>query len=205
MAVSSPDQLMWRLVDETGQGADLVTFVLPGEFGDNNSELCLETDIIAALDPVQLKQQNTDLKWSEDDVELLLVLLEKMLPDPDVDESISLDFNDPSTIEIIHIIASARFSQALDLTQEELGSPLLTELEDAEVGNLVAVNFKTGFKLAVIVELDSIDATCVLLEDIDDSSLPKSLSVHDVVVLSRHDLLPATFGNVHPGETDSVH
>lgn len=205
MAISTPNQLMWRLVDETGQGADLVTFVLPSEHGNNSEELCLETDVIAALESSEFQRKHTDLQWSTDDLDLLLILMEKANAIDEWEDTISLDFNDASTIEIIHIVASARFSKPLDLTRQDMGQFVFTQFEEIEVGGLVCVNSKCGYKLAIVVALDSVDATCVMLEEMLDPDLPASVGVHDLVLLSRHDLLPSTFGSVNAGESDLIH
>ena len=206
MAVTNPRNMVWRLVDETGHGADLVTFVLPEEFSDHEGELLLETDIIAHVNGDNEHLPTLDLTWSNDDFQLLITLVSKMLPD-DSNESgeVTLDFSDPATIEIIHIIASARFSEPFDLTELDMGPNILTHHEDIEVGDLVTINSPTGYHLAVITDLDSVEALCIMLEEMTDTRRGLPIGIHDAARVSRKDLLPATFGNVHPGEDDLIH
>lgn len=210
MAINEHEkQLVWRLIDETGQGADVVTLVLPFSPKKPDQQQLLETDVVAsqALPPNPLTDH--DLSWSQSDILLLYTLAQKMLdfPEPEDEfqnEKVTLDFEDPTVIEIIQIVAAARFAEPYDLTQVHFGEIINTELNELEQGDMVSLQGEGTYQLAVITEIDSVEATCVMLEPMVLSN-GQTLEIHDVIRVSRLDLLPATFGHVYPSEEDLIH
>jgi hypothetical protein len=209
MAIDEHDkQLVWRLIDETGQGADVVTLVLPFSPEKPQQAQLLETDVVASQALPSNPLSNHDLSWSQSDIMLLLTLAQKMLDmataqDPDTDK-ITLDFENPTVIEIIQIVAAARFAEPFDLTQVNLGPVIHTTHSEIEQGDMVALPSLDGYPLAVITDLDSVECTCVLVEPVELKE-GQTFEIHDVVKVSRMDLLPATFGHVFPADEDVIH
>ena len=207
MAGLANNELFWRLTDDTGQGLGVVTMVLPAEVYGGSNEFQLQTDVISKVKHKTSLRNAVDLKWSESDLELFLTLIKKMiLPDPETEE-IALDFSEEAVVAIVHIVAAARFATPVPSDEILNEEDILTIREDFDIGDLVAINTINGFKNCVIVDMDSVDATCVLLDDVDVviNGECEQLDHHDLMVVNRHSLLPADFGDVVPCEDDVIH
>lgn len=190
-------QLKWRLADIEGTGMDQVNIVMPDLEGCQPREILLPTDI-PSPHPTAM-----DLRWTEDDLSLFFLLLNKML-EINVDASQPLDLTDDGVIDVLHVVAAARFITPLP-AEDVLAEDVTTILQEFDVGDIVAINCHDGFKSAVITALDSIDATCVLLDAIDGHEEYFDFEVYDTLIINKHNLLPGEFGNVMPGADCTVH
>jgi len=191
-AVKQP--LRWRIADVQGTGMEHVNVVMPESSPLSNQEILLATDIPSPL------QSNMDIKWSEEDAYLFQMLLEKMLDHHGLE---TLELENPEVVDVIHIVAAAHFLPPLD-ADLYLEDDIPTILNEVDVGDLVAIHTKAGYKSAVIAELDSIEAVCVLIEPLEVEG-QEELDVYDTLVVNKHSLLPAEFGNVIPGEEATIH
>ena len=190
-------QLKWRLADVEGKGTDQVSIVMPELDSEQPREILLPTDI-PSPHPTAV-----DLRWTEDDLSLFFLLLEKMLEWP-MDEDHPLDLTDEGIIEVLHVVAAARFITPLP-AEDMLGEDIPTIHYEWDVGDIIAINTFDGFKSAVIVALDSIDATCVLLDEIDGHEEYFDFEVFDTLIVNKHSILPGEFGNVSPASEAVIH
>lgn len=184
------NELKWRLADVAGEGVDLVNIVLPELNTQHTGEVLLSTDIPSPHSSV------ADIQWSDEDRELFCILLEKMM-DFDFHKMEQLDLSDPDLIDVMHVVAAAHFLPPLN-ADEILAEDISTIMSELDVGDLVAINTRDGFKSCVIAGLDSIEALCVLLEPIDNLGEEYELDVYDTLLVNKHSILPADFGNVVP-------
>ncbi|WP_428240350.1 hypothetical protein [Gynuella sp.] len=206
MAIQSNQSLVWRLLSDSDFTPAKVAFVIPeGDVGFR--DITLETGIHVGATSRSQKFNSDELQWSENDFQLLLALLERMFDGPDevVDGEVSIDLTDPSIVEVISIVASARFNKSQDLSSHHFGDPIFTHYNEVEVGDLMTFRVGDQFHLVVIVELDAVQATCVCLEDVGWVSEDESVGLHDLITISRMDLLPASFGPVFPRTDDVLH
>jgi len=189
--------LKWRLADIEGTGTDQVNIVMPEMDGLQPREILLPTDI-PSPHPTAM-----DLRWTEDDLSLFFLLLNKML-ELDVDGAEPLDLTDEGVIDVLHVVAAARFITPLP-ADDLLADDIPTVMREVDVGDIVAMHCHDGFKSAVVVALDSIDATCVLLDPISGHEEFFDFDVYDTLVVNKHSLLPGEFGNVVAGSESIVH
>lgn len=195
--------LFWRIRDADTHGQNAVSLLMPGDTaGEKETEFPTDVAFLA-------KQQNSqivDLKWSDDDSDLFLSLLERVaLPESEMNEvdGITLDINDGVVQGIVQLVALARFQTPLP-SDDLLGRDINTIRYELEVGDLVAVNTQYGFKLAIIIGLDSIDANCVLLDGIyDDEHLV--VADHTILAVNRLSVLSAEFCDSDLGEDAVYH
>ncbi|HCM06308.1 MAG TPA: hypothetical protein DIC30_09885 [Oceanospirillales bacterium] len=188
--------LFWRLANEQNSGLDVVSVLMPR--GDEADRVAIEYAIDVSFKPSNSHQNPIDLRWSEDDSELFMSLLRKVLNVTDKD--IELDIEDGMVQSLINLVATARFHTPWPGDELE-GEDFMTYRKEIEVGDLISLNTKYGFYSAVIVALDSIDATVVLLDDIvspDSAGLPEDeqdviMPSHSLLMLNRVCVLPAEF------------
>lgn len=188
MTQVAKNQLKWRLADVQGSGSDQVSLVMPQVSGHENREFLLPTDIPSPQSTVE------DLRWSDDDLELFFRLLEKQLG-LEITEDMPLDMQDEGVINILHVVAAARFiipHPADDI----LGPDIPTIMEEYEPGDLAAINTLDGFKSGIIVGMDSIEVVFVLLDSIENAEHELTYDVYDTLMVNKHSLLPAEFGSV---------
>jgi hypothetical protein len=188
--------LTWRLADVEGTGVEFVNVVMPEQGATSNKEILLSTDIPSPLN------SSMDISWSDEDLDLFQTLLYKMLDVTDTDAD-RLELNQPELVDVLHIVAAAHFIEPMD-ADEFLAQDILTVISEIDLGDLVCVNTKGGFKTAVVADLDSIEAVCVLLEplEIDGEDV---LDIYDTFVVNKHNILPPEFGNVLPGNEAIIH
>ena len=143
-----------------------------------------------------------DIGWSDEDLDLFQALLYKML-DLNMHDTDQLELNQPELVDVLHIVAAAHFIEPKD-ADEFLAEDIPTVQIEVDFGDLICVNTKGGFKSAVVADLDSIEAVCVLLEplEIDGEDV---LDIYDTFVVNKHNILPPEFGNVLPGEEATIH
>ena len=153
--------LFWRLANEQNTDMDVVSVLMPR--GEEADKVAIEYAIDVSFKSSSKHQNPIDLRWSEEDSELFMSLLRKVMNISDKD--VELDIEDGMVQGLIHLVATARFHTPWPGDDLE-GDDFITYRQEIEVGDLVSINTKYGFYSAVIVALDSIDATCVLLDDI---------------------------------------
>jgi len=189
--------LRWRLADIAGTGVEQVNVVMPELDAHSQHEILLSTDIPSPHACAE------DIGWTDDDISLFHVLLSKML-DIDVDGSTTLDLSDSDVVDVLHVVAAAHFINPCDAV-EFLAGDVPTVMSELDIGDLAAIHTLAGYKSCIICALDSIEATCVLLESIEAVEGCRELDVYDTLVVNKHSILSAEFGNVVPGKECTVH
>ncbi len=189
--------LKWRLADIAGTGVEQVNVVMPELDVHSQHEILLSTDIPSPHASVE------DIGWTDDDISLFHILLSKML-DIDVDGSTTLDLSDSDVVDVLHVVAAAHFIHPCN-SDGLLVDDIATVMSELDIGDLAAINTPAGYKSCIICALDSIEATCVLLESIEGGDEGRELDVYDTLVVNKHSILPAEFGNVVPGKECVIH
>ena len=191
--------LFWRISDQDKSGFEAVSLLMPaGMAGEDPAEFPTEV----CFRSNRSTTHPVDLRWSEEDSDLLMNLLDRLM-DAEDGEDIEVDLSDSVIQGIVQLVALARFKTPWP-TDELTGDDFITEREELEIGDLVALNTRFGFALAVIVGLDSIDATCVLMDSLmsgDELQVPD----HSLLVINRHCVLPASFADSDLGEDAVFH
>lgn len=191
--------LYWRINDSDQVGIDVVSLLMPNVEGQSPIEYPTDVRICAR----QVRTAPQDIRWSDDDNELFMSLLDRLLDDEDEDTELDLDINDDVVQGIVQLVALRRFKAPLP-TDELGGDTIITEREELDIGDLVALNTATGYPLAIIVGLDSIDATCVLLDTLPLGN-GDAIADHTVLVINRLNVLPAAFASEDRGEGAVFH
>ncbi|MFT6113085.1 MAG: hypothetical protein ACJA10_000009 [Oleispira sp.] len=176
--------LFWRLANEQNSDMDIVSVLMPR--GAEEERVAIEYAIDVTFKPSAQHQSPIDLRWSEEDSELFVSLLQKVMNIGD--KHIELDIEDNMIQSLIHLVATARFHTPWPGDELE-GEDFMTYRKEIEVGDLVSLNTIYGFYSAVVVALDSIDATVVLLDDI---MAPEAFREHEEqqdVIMPSHSLL----------------
>lgn len=189
--------LFWRISGQTND-FDVISLLMPDDDGQVSAEFPTDVTIQAkrrSPDPV-------DLRWSDDDNDLFMTLVDRVMDLSDESELV-LDLTDDVVQGIIHLVALARFRTPRPGEELE-ADDFNTERHELEIGDLVALNTKNGFPLAVVVALDSIDATCILLDGIDTDS-GDTIPDHSVLVMSRLNVLPSYFASSDQGDSEVRH
>jgi len=188
--------LFWRLANEHNSDLDAVSVLMPR--GEEADKVAIEYAIDVSFKPSTHHQNPIDLRWSEDDSELFMSLLRKVMNITDKD--IELDIEDNMIQGLIHLVATARFHTPWPGDELE-GEDFMTYRREIEVGDLISLNTIHGFFSGVIVALDSIDATVILLDDIitlESAEMPEEeqeviMPSHSLLMLNRVCVLPAEF------------
>lgn len=182
--------LFWRVENDQNTDFDVVSVLMPhGERADN---VAIEYSIDVSFKSSGKHSKPIDLRWSEEDGELFMCLLRKIMHL--TEKSVELDIEDEVVQGLIQLVATARFHTPWPGDELE-GEDFNTYRSEIEVGDLVAINTLYGFYSAVIVALDSIDATVVTLEDImeEDSGQEVIMPSHSLLMLNRVGVLPVEF------------
>lgn len=191
--------LFWRISDQDKSGLEVVSLLMPaGAAGEEPTEFPTEVSFRSN----RSSTHPVDLRWSEEDSDLFMNLLDRLMEAEDGDD-IELDISDAVIQGIVQLVALARFKSPWP-TDELTGEDFITEREELEVGDLVSLNTRYGFILAIVVGLDSIDATCVLLESVMDNDR-LLIPDHSLLVMNRHFVLPAAFSEEDTGEDAIFH
>ncbi|MBQ0730748.1 MAG: hypothetical protein KBT75_08615 [Oleispira antarctica] len=188
--------LFWRLANEQNSDMDMVSVLMPR--GAEEEKVAIEYAIDVSFKPSTQHQSPIDLRWSEEDGELFMSLLKNVMNIGD--EHIELDIEDGMIQGLINLVATARFHTPWPGDDLE-GEDFMTYRKEIEVGDFISLNTVYGFYSAVIVALDSIDATVVLLDDIiapETVDAPEELQdvimpSHRLLMLNRVCVLPAEF------------
>ncbi|MFT6190143.1 MAG: hypothetical protein ACJAW8_000391 [Oleispira sp.] len=188
--------LFWRLANEQNSDLDIVSVLMPR--GPEEEKVAIEYAIDVSFKPSTQHQSPIDLRWSEADGELFMSLLRNVM---DVgDDHIELDIEDSMIQGLINLVATARFHTPWPGDELE-GEDFPTYRKELDIGDFISINTIYGFYSAVIVALDSIDATVVLLDDIispDTVDAPEEhqeviIPSHNLIMLNRVCVLPAEF------------
>ena len=188
--------LFWRLANEQNSDLDMVSVLMPR--GPEEEKVAIEYAIDVSFKPSTQHQSPIDLRWSEADGELFMSLLSNVMNVGD--DHIELDIEDSMIQGLINLVAIARFHTPWPGDELE-GDDFPTYRKELEIGSFISVNTTYGFYSAVIVALDSIDATVVLLDDIispDTVDAPEEhqeviIPSHNLIMLNRVCVLPAEF------------
>lgn len=195
--------LFWRIRDADTNGCDAVSLLMPS---DDSGEPETEFPTDVAFLSRRRSSDIVDLKWSDDDSDLFLSLLERINPpenELEDEDGITLDINDGVVQGIVQLVALARFQTPLP-SDELMAADINTLRDELEVGDLVSLNTLHGYCLAIVIGLDSIDATCVLLEDVcDDAQI--LINDHSVLVVNRMSVVSAAFHRDDLGEEATFH
>jgi hypothetical protein len=176
--------LYWRLANEMNSDLDVVSVLMPR--GKEVDKVAVEYAIDVSFKPSTHHQNPIDLRWSEDDGDLFISLLHKVMNVTEKD--IELDIEDSVVQGLIHLVATARFHTPWPGDDLE-GEDFMTYRSEIEVGDLISINTIHGFYSGVIVALDSIDATVVLLDDIITLESASAPEEEQEVVMASHSLL----------------
>lgn len=188
--------LFWRVENDQNTDFDVVSVLMPhGERADN---VAIEYSIDVSFKSSGKHSKPIDLRWSEEDGELFMCLLRKIMQV--TEKSVELDIEDEVVQGLIQLVATARFHTPWPGDELE-GGDFNTYRSEIEVGDLVAINTLYGFYSAVIVALDSIDATVVILEDIveKDGDQEVIMPSHSLLMLNRVGVLPVEFAEGSEG------
>lgn len=193
--------LAWRMEASSQPGLAVVNLIVVEE---GEEPVLLASDICLTATTVL-----QDLNWSDEDCDLFLALLERISDvdddaEPGKQHDLELDIHDAVVQGIVQLVALRRFQPPLP-SDELLADDVVTEREELEIGDLVAINTVHGYPLGIVVELDSIDATCVLLDDLDDTGGECLLHEHQLLVVNRLAALPAGFAPSDLGEGAIIH
>jgi hypothetical protein len=191
--------LFWRISQTKQQGINAVSLLMPA--ADAGQETELPTDVSFPSNSPDVSAR--DLRWSDEDSELFLDLVDRVI-DLTSEPDIELDLTDDVVQGIVQLVALRRFQTPKPL-DEWLGEDVITEREELEVGDLVALNTVAGKPMAIIVALDSIDATCILLEDLLQDKDRMVAPMHSVLMVNRLAVLPSAFAGSDYGEGATLH
>lgn len=190
--------LFWRISRAEQQGIHVVSLLMPTS--DNGEETEFPTDVSFPSNTVELASR--DLRWSDEDSELFLDLVDRVI-DLSSEPDVELDLTDDVVQGIVQLVALRRFQTPKPL-DEWLADDVITEREELEIGDLVSLNTSVGTPMAIIVDLDSIDATCILLEELRDEQ-QLIAPMHSVLMVNRLSVLPAAFSEGDLGDGATIH
>ncbi len=191
--------LFWRINEQDHQGMEAVSLLMPTN-DTENSALEMPTNVHLRTDGQS--SYPMDLRWSSEDQELFMSLLERIVGQ-ELEGNIELDLTDEKVWNLIQLVALSRFKTAIPV-DEMLAEDFICERAELSIGDMVAVNTQYGYPLAVVVGLDSIDVSCVLLEDIIHQQQVK-VPKYSLLMVNRLSALPAVFANTAISEDAVLH
>lgn len=191
--------LFWRVAGCDRNGVKAVSLLMPSA---QTGQAPAEFPVDVFFHSSRSEPDSVDLRWSDEDSDLFMNLLDRVV-DMEEESSVTLDITDGVVQGIVQLVALARFRTPK--TVNDLGGrDLITELEENEIGDLVAINTCYGFALAIIVGMDAIDATCILLESVSKDEAVV-LADHSLVMVNRGLLLPCSFADSDTGNSSTLH
>ncbi|MDO6682246.1 MULTISPECIES: hypothetical protein [unclassified Oceanobacter] len=192
--------LFWRIAEHEKNGLEAVSLLMPAPVsGEEPAEF--PTDVFFCSSREQ--KPPVDLRWSDEDSDLFMSLLDRVV-DVEENNEVTLDINDGIVQGIVQLVALARFKKPAS-TDDLVGEDFNTEREETEIGDLVALNTRYGYILAIVVGLDSIDTTCVLLESVEDESGLTLAAENTLVVANRLSILSSRFADSDIGQGEVRH
>lgn len=187
---------LWRLSAETSEGLCVVSMVVPYDSEDDRRDLTIETNVVSFPSDSSRSETEEMLEWNQDDISLFLKLVtHEQEGSPLTSDTVRIDLTDPVIIDIIHVVAAAGFGMAFNSHGILLPSAGLYPAHDCDIGSFASLNTQVGFKRCVVVDIDSDEVVCVLLEDVDAESIGEydRLNRHDLLLVNRSDLLHPDF------------
>lgn len=191
--------LFWRISQTKQVGMSVVSLLMPANAGGDVAEVPMDVSFPSKSSFYEPQ----DLRWSQEDSDLFLDLIDRVMDTEDRSD-IELDLNDDVVQGIVQLVALHRFQTPRPL-DELLADDVITEREELEIGDLVSLNTQSGTPLAIIVGLDSIDATCVLLDALMNPDGEILIPDHSVLMVNRLAVLPAAFAVTDHGEGAILH
>lgn len=193
--------LFWRIAgqESDNNGLEAVSLLMPANAGESPAEFPTE---VRFKSDRELKAP-VDLRWSDEDSDLFMNLLDRVV-EVDQSEDITLDINDGVVQGIVQLVALARF-KAPKRFEDYLGADLNIYREETEIGDLVSLHTQYGFILAIVIAMDSIDATCVLLEPLVNEMGHTVCAENTLCAVERVSLLPGHFADSDLGQNEVRH
>jgi len=193
--------LYWRIQNNDNSGFDAVSLLMPAAEGEPATLVPTEVSFCSR----RSGSQAVDVRWTEEDSDLFLSLLDRVSGDhaEETDDSMVLDINDGVVQGIVQLVALARFKTPWP-SDDLVAGDINTVREEVEIGDLVALHTHHGCPMAIIVGMDSIDLTCILLEDIEVDGV-SIVPEHSVFVVNRSCALPPAFAESDSGEDAVLH
>lgn len=183
-------QLFWRIRAGEQAGQEAVSLLMPAPGPDQETEFPTSVSF-KAQDARRIDSLPHDLRWSDEDSDLFMSLLDRVTDDSDETELV-LDVSDELVQGIVQLVALVRFKSPWDAA-DLVGRDINVPREELEIGDLVAINTRYGFTTAIVVGLDSIDVTVILLEAVCDAREAQLLPEHSVLLVNRMSVVSATF------------
>lgn len=210
MIFASGHSIYWRLTDDRSSGADAISVVLTNSQREDLAEVTVEKEMVPAIAGTGLRTESVDIEWNRRDLELFLTLLRRTLEDPEEFNElnqIELDLTDESIVQILQIVAAARFARPHPAT------PIINTRRalpggggQAQLGELISIDTIDSLKPAIVVAVTDKDLHCVLLDEITSPGGDNiRFDRHDIIVLPRQLALPGSFTNLIPDPTDLIH
>ncbi|WP_221799188.1 hypothetical protein [Oceanobacter mangrovi] len=191
--------LFWRIAGHEHNGQEAVSLLMPANAGESPAEFPTEV----CFQSNRHQKQPVDLRWSDEDSDLFMSLLDRVV-DVEKDEDITLDINDGVVQGIVQLVALARFKKPMRLDQY-LDPELNVYREEMDVGDLISVRTSGSFVLAILVSMDSVEATCVLLEPVEDLQGEVMVAENTLFSVDRLSVLPAVFADSDDGQHEVLH
>jgi hypothetical protein len=193
--------LYWRIQNNDNSGFDAVSLLMPAGEGEPATLVPTEVSFCSR----RTGTQAVDVRWTDEDSDLFLHLLERVSEDhaDETEEGVVLDINDGVVQGIVQLVALARFKTPWP-SDDLVAGDVNTVREDIEIGDLVAIHTHYGCPMAIVVGMDSIDLTCILLEDIEAEGV-SIVPEHSVFVINRDSALPPAFAESDTGEDAVFH
>jgi hypothetical protein len=224
LEISDEIPFLWRLSPETPDGFSHVSMVIPFQNGSQNLEHTIPTSIMSFSGDHEKNAAEETLEWNEDDIQLFLKLLAARHPGQvqqspqHVTQTFKVDLSDPTTLEIVNIVAAAGFGMTLQVDDLLVSDPgdLHSQEVEVEVGNYITLHTVDGYKRGIVVGAQEDEVVCVLLEGISLGQLPllpsedpeagsDDIHPHDLVIVKPHQLLPEHYSSLVPTAKDIIH
>ena len=125
--------LFWRIRDAESNGTEIVSLLMPS---NADGEPASEFPVDVSFQSRRSNRHAVDIRWSDDDSDLFLSLLDRISDDDDgEEEGITLDINDGVVQGIVQLVALARFKTPWP-SDDIVGEDFITEREETRVGLL---------------------------------------------------------------------
>ena len=183
--------LYWRLQNNDTSGCDAVSLLMPASEGEPATVVPTEVSFCSN----RSGGQDVDIRWTDEDTDLFLQLLDRVSDDhtDETDDGLVLDINDGVVQGIIQLVALARFGTPWP-SQDLVAGGINTVRDELEIGDLVGIHTHVTIPMAIVVGMDSIDLTCILLEDVEVAGT-SIVPAHSVFVINRASVLPPEFAD----------
>lgn len=215
---------LWRLSAETPDGFSHVSMVIPFQNGSQSLEHTIPTSVMSFSGDHEKPTGEETLEWNDDDIQLFLKLLAVRHPNQvqrsteQVSQTFKVDLNDPTTIEIVNIVAAAGFGMTLQVDDLLVADPgdLHSHNIEFEVGHYITLHTVDGYKRGIVVGVQEDEVVCVLLDRISLGAAPfapvagvelgsDDIYPHDLVIVKPHQLLPEHYSSLIPTANDIIH